>query len=178
MPIRIFLFEITYLVLLIVLFFLYVMLDAVRDAFPSLGPIPIQVAWFGSVGGVLSGLGGVYFYNRRWDPSYDYWHYSRPLVGAVVGGIGSLLFYVSISVGTKNAVVPNALTFDAVAFVLGFADDAFRDLIKKVTTLLFGAGTTPPQSQGGTSTPAPITPEPTTPPAGGTTATPAATPPE
>ena len=61
MPIRIFLFEITYLVLLIVLFFLYMMVDTVREALPSLGSVPIQVAWFGSVGGVLSGLGGVYF---------------------------------------------------------------------------------------------------------------------
>jgi hypothetical protein len=60
---------------------------------------------------------------------------SRPFVGVVVGEIGSLLFYVSIVIGTKNAVVPNALTFDAVAFVLGFADDAFRDLIKKVTNI-------------------------------------------
>jgi hypothetical protein len=140
MPIHIFLIELTYLVLLVALFILYGSSDWLRDALPSLGPIPIQVAWFGAAGGVLSGLGGVYFHNRKWDPSYDYWHYSRPFVGGVVGGIGSLLFYVSVSIGTKNRVVPNVLTFDAVAFILGFADDAFRDLIKKVTTLLFGAG--------------------------------------
>jgi hypothetical protein len=155
----IFLFEITYLVLLIVLFFVYVLSDGLRDALPALGPIPIQVAWFGATGGVLAGLGGVYFHNQHWDPAYNFWHYSRPLVGAVVGGIGSLLFYVSISIGTKNAVEPNALTFDAVAFILGFADDAFRDLIKKVTTLLFGAGQKPQQPQSA-QIPAPIVSEP------------------
>jgi hypothetical protein len=68
-----------------------------------------------------------------------------------VGGIGALLFYVSVSVGTKKPVVPNVLTFDAVAFILGFADDAFRDLIKKVTTLLFGAGAEP-KAPAGSST--------------------------
>lgn len=147
MPKRIFLFEITYLILLIALFIAYEGNDGFRDALPtSFGPIPIGVVWFGATGAVLAGLGGVYFHNRSWDPAYDFWHYSRPFVGAVVGGVGALLYYVSISVGTKNAVTPNALTFDAVAFVLGFADDAFRELIKKVTTLLFGAGNeaTPP----------------------------------
>jgi hypothetical protein len=154
MPSGIFIAEITYMVLLIALFFAYVGSDGLRDALPALGPIPIQVAWFGATGGVLAGLGGVYLHNQEWDPAYDFWHYSRPLVGAVVGGVGSLLFYVSISVGTKNAVVPNVLTFEAVAFILGFADDAFRDLIKKVTTLLFGPGSQPAQPQSG-ATPLP-----------------------
>ncbi len=158
MPSRIFLVAMTYLVLLIALFVFYSSSHWLRHALPTLGPIPIQVAWFGATGAVLSGLGGVYYHNQHWDPAYDYWHYSRPFVGAVVGGIGSLLFYVSVSVGTKNSVVPNILTFDAVAFVLGFADDAFRDLIKKVTTLLFGAGTAPPPPQNTAITPGVVTP--------------------
>jgi hypothetical protein len=141
MPKAIFLFEVTYLTLLIALFIAYEASAGFRDALPvSFGPIPIGVVWFGATGAVLAGLGGVYFHNRSWDPAYDFWHYSRPLVGAVVGGIGALLYYVSISVGTKSTVTPDALTFDAVAFILGFADNAFRELIKKVTTLLFGAG--------------------------------------
>jgi hypothetical protein len=144
MPLRIFVFELSYLILLIIVFFVYSSSETFRNALPQLGPIPIQVAWFGAVGAVLSGLGGVYFHNQSWNPSYDFWHYSRPFVGAVVGGVGSLLFYVSVSIGTKNKVIPNTLTFEAVAFILGFADDAFRELIKKVTTLLFGPGTSPP----------------------------------
>jgi hypothetical protein len=175
MPRSIFVVEMSYLVLLIALFFAYVVSDGLRDALPSLGPIPIQVAWFGAIGGVLAGLGGVYYHNQEWDPAYDFWHYSRPFVGAVVGGIGSLLFYVSISVGTKNAIEPNALTFDAVAFILGFADDAFRDLIKKVTTLLFGAGGEPPPPQGAL-TPAPIVPPPAPQPAQGGVTPPAISP--
>jgi hypothetical protein len=157
MPKSIFVFEITYLVLLIGLFLFYTSSDWLRDALPALGPIPIQVAWFGAIGAVLAGLGGIYYHNQDWDPAYNFWHYSRPLVGGVVGGVGSLLFYVSVSIGTKNPVVPNVLTFDAVAFVLGFADDAFRDLIKKVTTLLFGAGAQPPPPRTGVSPPGPTT---------------------
>ncbi len=148
MPKRFFWFEITYLTVLIALFGAYETSDGLRDALPqSLGPIPVGVVWFGATGAVVAGIGGIYFHNRTWDPAYEYWHYSRPLVGAVVGGVGALLYYVSVSLGTKTSVTPNALTFDAVAFVLGFADDAFRELIKKITTLLFGAGkeATPPE---------------------------------
>jgi hypothetical protein len=156
MPPNIFFVEMTYLILLIALFIAYGSSDTLRDALPALGPIPIQVAWFGATGGVLAGLGGIYYHNMGWNPAYNFWHYSRPLVGGIVGGIGSLLFYVSVSVGTKNPVVPNVLTFDAVAFILGFADDAFRDLIKRVTTLLFGPGTkgqssTPNSAEPGTT---------------------------
>lgn len=141
MPTRIFLFELAYLVLLIGLFVTYEMSSGVRDALPeSFGPLPVGVVWFGATGAVLAGLGGVYFHNREWNHAYDFWHYSRPFVGAVVGGVGALLYYVSVSIGTKTEVTPNTLTFDAVAFILGFADDAFRELIRKVTTLLFGAG--------------------------------------
>jgi hypothetical protein len=66
----------------------------------------------------------------------------------VVGGIGSLLFYVSVSLGTTKAVVPDVVTFDAVAFLLGFADESFRTLITKLTRLLFGPGDTSPQASG------------------------------
>jgi uncharacterized membrane protein len=106
------------------------------------------VVWFGATGGVLAGLGGVYFHNTNWNPAYNYWHYSRPLVSGVVGGVGSLLFYVSVSLGTTKAVVPDVVTFDAVAFVLGFADESFRALITKLTKLLFGPGDTSPQASG------------------------------
>jgi len=148
MPQRFFWVEMVYLTLLIGLFAAYESSDGLRDALPqALGPVPVGVVWFGATGAVLAGIGGIYYHNRTWNPAYDYWHYSRPLVGAVIGGIGALLYFVSVSIGTKTAVEPNALTFDAVAFVLGFADDAFRELIRKLTTLLFGAGkeAAPPQ---------------------------------
>lgn len=90
----------------------------------------------------MAGIGGVYFHNATWSHAYDYWHYSRPFVGGVVGGIGCLLFYVSITLGSTKGVTPDVQTFDAVAFVLGFADKAFRSLIATLTQLLFAPGET------------------------------------
>jgi hypothetical protein len=148
MPPLIFILEMTYLVLLIVLLVVYKTDHAFRAALPPFGPLPVQIAWFGATGGVLAGLGGVYLHNSNWKHKYDYWHYSRPLVGGVVGGIGCLLFYVSILAGNTKSVTPNVVTFDAVAFILGFADKAFRELIDKVTQLLFGPGETKSEATG------------------------------
>lgn len=142
MPPHIFVLELAYLVLLIGLLIVYKTDHAFRDALPAFGNIPVEVVWFGAAGGVLAGLGGVSFHNADWNPAYNYWHYSRPFVGGVVGGIGCLLFYVSIVVGTKSGVTPRVVTFDAVAFLLGFADEAFREQITKLTKLLFGPGET------------------------------------
>jgi hypothetical protein len=138
MPLRIFVAEMAYLVLLIALFVVYKSDDPLRDELFGLGEIPIEVVWFGAIGGVLAGLGGVFFHNANWDSSFNYWHYSRPLVGGVAGGIGCLLFYVTLLAGTKASVTPRPVTFDAVAFLLGFADEAFREQITKLTKLLFG----------------------------------------
>jgi hypothetical protein len=98
----------------------------------------------GSVTILLAGIGGIYFHNAGWDRAYDYWHYSRPFVGALVGGVGALLFYVSITLGSTKAIAPNPPTFEVVAFILGFADDTFRSLIAKVTQLLLAPGAKPP----------------------------------
>jgi|HubBroStandDraft_6_1064221.scaffolds.fasta_scaffold762343_1 hypothetical protein len=150
MPRKIFFLELTYLVLLIAVFVIYRTDHAFRAAVPPIGPVPAAVVWFGAIGGVLAGFGGIYFHNSNWNHDYDYWHYSRPFVGAVVGGIGALLYYVSIRVGTTKAITTDAITFYVVAFLLGFADEAFRGLITKLTKLLFGAGDT--ASPGATGT--------------------------
>ena len=150
MPLRIFVAEIVFLVLLMATFAVYRTDASFRTALPSLGPLPVGVLWFGAVGGVLAGLGGIYFHNGNWDHTYDYWHYSRPFVGAVVGGIGALLYYVSIIAGTTKNVTPNVVTFEVVAFLLGFADEAFRGLVTKLTRLLFGAGDTDKPGAAGT----------------------------
>jgi hypothetical protein len=144
MPPWIFILEMFYLLVLVAVLVVYKTDHALRDALPPLGPLPIQIAWFGAVGGVLAGLGGVFFYNAAWDSSYDYWHYSRPFVAGVVGGIGCLLFYVAILVGSKNGVKPDVTTFDALAFIFGFADESFRQMVAKLTRVLIGPGDTGP----------------------------------
>ncbi|MGD0197028.1 MAG: hypothetical protein ABSC56_03845 [Solirubrobacteraceae bacterium] len=140
MPRSVFLVELFYLLVLMAAFVVYRTDHQFRDVVPALGPLPASIVWFGALGSVLQGLNGVFSHNRAWDHSYDYWHYSRLWVGAVVGAVGALLYYVSIELGSSDHVTTNALTFDVVAFLLGFGDKAFRQLITKLTGLLISPG--------------------------------------
>jgi hypothetical protein len=63
MPPCILVLEMTYVVLLIALLIIYKTDHGFREALPGLGKIPIEVVWFGATGGVLAGLGGVFFHN-------------------------------------------------------------------------------------------------------------------
>ena len=145
MPPGIFYLELAYLAGLVAVFVIYKADSGFSHAVNGmLGPLPVGVVWFGAVGAVLSGLQGIFFHNKQWDSSYDYWHYSRPLVGAVTGSIGALLFLVALRLGTQQgtAAKPDAITLESVAFVLGFADNAFRSMLQKVTDAVIGPGKT------------------------------------
>ena len=141
MPKRIFYFELGYIVVLMVLFAVYATWSWARHAVPhNLGPLPLGVIWFGSVGGVVAGFRGIYSYNNQWDSSYDYWHYTRPIFGAVTGAIGSLIYWVSLHLGSTNTVKVDRDTFYVAAFVLGFSDKAFIELLKNVTDVIIKPG--------------------------------------
>ena len=130
-----------YLVLLVALFVTYVTSKQFRADLPStLGPLPVGVVWFGAVGAVVSSFRGIFAYNRSWDRSYDIWHYSRPLLGAVSGSIGALMYLVLLKLGSTTAVTVRPTTFYVAAFVLGFADKAFGNLLDSVTSLLISPG--------------------------------------
>jgi hypothetical protein len=149
MPPGIFWLELAYLLVLGVLFYAYQHSAGFRDDFPSVGPLPMAVLWFGALGGVMVGMSGIFFHNRRWDDGYNYWHIARPFMGAAAGGVGALLFYVAILLGNKQRPQPDRVTFEAAAFIFGFADDAFRAMIKKVTDLLIAPASVPADSPGG-----------------------------
>lgn len=114
-----------------------------RDFF---GPVPFLVPWFGAVGAVLLSLTAVFDHRgREWNATYCYWHWARPLVGAIVGTVSVLIFQSGIlAVGgeTPNqaeTTTPKNLLFYLVAFVVGYREDAFRELIKRLADLLFTA---------------------------------------
>ncbi len=88
----------------------------------------------------MASLFGVFVHNQDWDHSYDYWYYSRPLFGAVTGSVGALLYLVLLDLGTTNAVKVDHLTFYAAAFVFGFADKAFMQILKSVTDVIIKPG--------------------------------------
>ena len=80
---------------------------------------------------------------KTWDRSYNYWHYCRPLFGAVTGSIGALIYLVLLNLGSKSAIKVDSSTFYVVAFVLGFADKSFMQMLQNVTSVIIKPGTRP-----------------------------------
>lgn len=142
MPRWIFWVQLAWLVGLAATFVVYVVSAPVRNALPHTlgGNLPIAVPWFGAVGGCLISLTGIFDHNQDWDSSYDYWHSLRPLLGAITGGIGCLLLLVTTEVATKGPVHSDSVFYDGVAFVFGYAEAAFRSLIKAVTDAVLKPG--------------------------------------
>jgi hypothetical protein len=143
MPGWVFPVAVAWLALTLAVFIVYETVPAFRHAFPTkLGPyIPVTVPWFGALGGCLVSLAGISDHNKEWDTRYDYWHPVRPLVGAVTGAIGCLLLLVTTQLATKGPVNADAAFFDAVAFVFGYAEAAFRGLITTLTDVILKPGT-------------------------------------
>jgi membrane protease YdiL (CAAX protease family) len=141
MPRRFFYIALGYLAVLLGVFVLWETWSGFRDWLPDeLGPLPFEVPWFGALGGSLISLAGIFDHNRGWDPKFNYWHYARPVVGAVIGSVGALLFYVIGDLANSNPIRVNATVFDVVAFLVGYREASFRELIQRATDLLIRPG--------------------------------------
>lgn len=142
MPGWVFWVALTWLIGLLLIFVVYSTSEPVRHALPqTLGiKIPVGVPWFGALGGCLISLAGIFAHNKDWDDSYDYWHAVRPLLGAIAGGIGCLLLLVTTQLSTKGMVHTDAAFYYGVAFVLGYAEAAFRSLITSITNVILKPG--------------------------------------
>lgn len=121
------------------------------------GILPIAVPWFGALGAVTISLEGVFMWNQQWEPRFNYWHIGRPLFGAVLGTVAFFIFVVIVSaagpgpsfLGNTAATPPSGtmkeyITFYVVAFLVGYREETFRDLIKRATDLILKPGTTTP----------------------------------
>jgi hypothetical protein len=147
MPWQILVLAVAYLAALIALFITYLMVAWLRSHLPaSLGPLPIAVVWFGAIGAVMASLYGIFVYNQKWDTSYNYWHHCRPLFGAVTGSIGALIYLVLLHLGSASIVKVDPLTFYVVAFVLGFADKYFMQLLQNVAMVIIKPGKQTPKT--------------------------------
>ena len=170
MPPAIFFVALLWLVGLFVIFVVWVRTPDLREDFPhSFGHIPVEVPWFGALGGCLVSLSGIVYYNRgNWLPRYNYWHPIKPLIGVGTGGAACVLLLVILRAATSNSKLQtDSATFDAAAFVFGYGEAAFRALIKTVTDLLIRPGGSSSGSAGGAAPPAPAggSPKPPPPPA-------------
>jgi hypothetical protein len=150
--------ELLYLTVLVVGAVVYAKQEGFRQLLPSsVGPVPLPVIWFGALGAVMIGLYGTFRHNADWDPTYNYWHLARPLTGSVIGVVGYLIFIAVInSAGGQTTNRPIAYV---VAFLLGYREESFRNLLKKATDILIipattDGGQTPPAGTSGPGGPA------------------------
>jgi hypothetical protein len=151
----IFALQMAYIVLLIAGLVVYNDWEYFRAHLPNpLGPIPLGVPWFGALGAVTLSISGMVDHRSDWDRSYAFWHVSRPVIGLAFGAAAYLAFAAGVlaSNGTpQNATstgIVNNLFYYIVAFVVGFREETFRSLIKRVSDVILGPGastTTLPQ---------------------------------
>lgn len=118
-------------------------IDVRRDFF---GPVPLLVPWFGAVGAVVLSLSGVFEHRTDWDEEYCYWYWSRPLIGGVTGTISVLILQSGIlAVGgtlPNTSTTPTAknLLYYLIAFISGYRENVFRDLIKRIADVILTPG--------------------------------------
>jgi len=106
--------------------------------------LPIAVPWFGALGAVTISLEGVFLWNHQWDSKFNHWHIGRPLFGATLGIVAFFLFVVIVSAsgstpkfleGTRGQA-KDYIIFYVVAFLVGYREETFRELIKRATDLI------------------------------------------
>jgi hypothetical protein len=120
---------------------------------PVAGLIPIGVPYAGALGAVTIGLYGVFEHNKRWDASFNYWHLTRPLMGALLGSVGYLIFVATIqSTGVTPAVAASGskaaattqprdlIIYYVIGFVVGYREETFRELVKRAADVIFKPG--------------------------------------
>jgi hypothetical protein len=144
--------EMGYLVLLLLVAAFYLEIIPPKHAPQLVGDVlPIGVPWFGALGAVVISLEGIFAYGQKdWDPKYNYWHIGRPLFGAVLGIVAFftyLLIIMSagayppfISGGSAAPAAKDYIVYYVVAFLVGYREETFRELIRRVTDLILKPG--------------------------------------
>lgn len=139
---------IVYLVVLLAAGFVYVtpLASQLGIKVPnSIGPIAVGVPWFGALGAVLTSLSGVFDHRHDWDVDMRYWHFSRPLIGATLGIVAVLIFQAGVVVVNTQATSPSAtgtgnILYYLIAFLIGYREETFRELIKRLGDVILSPG--------------------------------------
>jgi hypothetical protein len=90
---------------------------------------------------VLISLTGIVDHAHDWDTSYYLWHLSRPLVGASLAVVGVLILQACVLASgsvpsATDSGIPKNLFYYLVAFLVGYREETFRELIKRLVDLL------------------------------------------
>ncbi len=149
--------ELVYLLVLFALAVLYLTPWGASLNLPDrFGPLPVGVPWFGALGSVIISLSGVFDHRDDWDPTWTLWHLTRPLIGISLAIVAWLTFQAGILAvgsvpGASNAAPPNILYY-LIAFIVGYREQVFRELIKRVSDVILmpssGAGPSQPTISG------------------------------
>lgn len=155
----IFITQIAYMLLLIGGLIAYVDWTDFRNGLPDpLTIVPLGVPWAGAMGAVTLSLSGLVYHRNDWDRSFIYWHLSRPILGMVVGTFAYLVVATGVlaSGGTTSGAASNGtgnvtgtagfhvtnIFYYVLAFLVGYREATFRNLLQRFSDVLFGPGST------------------------------------
>lgn len=111
----------------------------------------VYIAWYGALGAATASMHGAIRRADRWHPDWSVSYLLRPVVGAVVGAIGYMIYISIVQASFTTNPTPTTPTFlgFVIAFALGYKEDAFRDLLQRVFDLVAaasGADVEPPSA--------------------------------
>jgi RsiW-degrading membrane proteinase PrsW (M82 family) len=112
-----------------------------RSHFPlASSGVPVEVLWWGALGAVTVSLAATTKFRDTWDDSLNAWHVARPATGAVLGGVSYLIYVLVIATAGATRTHPSSgeLTFYLVAFLVGYREETFRQLINRATDAILG----------------------------------------
>ena len=96
--------------------------------------LAIESMWFGSLGGVIISLKGIYDHSGgadAWDRSYNLWHLGRPVSGAIAG----LMTVVLLKAINANGELTRPVVY-AAAFIFGTQERRFFNFLYEVARLI------------------------------------------
>lgn len=107
--------------------------------------VPLWVPFGGWLGGITISIVGVATHTHDWNRQmYGYWHLARPLLGMLTGTVAVLIILFVIK-GVSGSPIPAgretyqptgiAVLF-VLAFVVGYREETFRELIKRVLDVI------------------------------------------
>lgn len=111
--------------------------------------VPLWVPFGGWLGGITISIVGVAMHTHDWNRQrYGYWHLARPLLGMLTGTVAVLIVLFVIK-GVAGSPIPSgAETYSpsgiavlfVLAFVVGYREETFRELVKRVLDVILGPG--------------------------------------
>jgi hypothetical protein len=130
----IFTYDLLVLALLVILGAWYIEFPRTFTLDNELYNLTIESMWFGSLGGVIISLKGVYDHSDAADPwqgSYNLWHVGRPISGAIAG----LMTVVLLKAINANGELTRPAVY-AAAFILGTQERRFFNFLYEVARLI------------------------------------------